>query len=102
MFEVVQTPLFTLLPFPSLWDEVLKLILSILELEGTHEGCSTLLLLKVVVRIVVLCGMFLKPPFHRTVYVNGNLVCQLTFHCRLVLELFLLHLSHYVWRLNQN
>ena len=42
------------------------------------------------------CGMFLKPPFQRTIYVRGNLVCQLTFHCRLVLELSLLHLSHHV------
>jgi len=101
MFEVAQTPLHTP-AIPSLWDEVLQLILSILELEGTHEGCGTLLLLKLVVMIVVLHGMFLKPPFHRNVYVGGNPVCQSTFHCRLVLELSLLHLSHHVWRLNQN
>ena len=99
MLEVAQTPLHTL-AIPSLWDEVLQLILFILELEGTHEGCCFLLLLKLVIRIVDLCGMFLKPPFHRTIYVRGNLVCQLTFHCRLVLELSLLHVSHHVWRLN--
>ena len=40
--------------------------------------------------------MFLKPPFHKTVYVRGNLVCQLAFHCR---ELSLLHLSHHLWRM---
>ncbi|XP_065893401.1 meiotic nuclear division protein 1 homolog [Dysidea avara] len=40
MFEVAQTPLHTL-AIPSLWDEVLQLILSILELEGAHEGCGT-------------------------------------------------------------
>ena len=101
MFEMAQTPLHTP-PIPSLWDEILQLILSILELEGTHEGCGTLLLLKLVVMIVVLRGMFLKPPFHRNIYVGGNPVCQSTFHYRLVLELSLLHLSHHVWRLNQN
>ena len=98
MFEGAQTPLHTS-AIPTLLDEVLQLILSILELEGTCEGCGTLLLLKLVVRIVVLRGMFLKPLFHRTVYVRGNLVCQLVFHCR---ELSLLHLSHHLWRLNQN
>ena len=68
MFEVTQTPFHT--PAISrLWDKVLQLILSILELEGTHEGCGTLLLLKLVGMIVVLCGMFLKPPFH-------NCLCQ--------------------------
>ena len=73
MFEVAQTPLHTL-AIPSLWDEVLQLIFFILELEGTREGCGTLLLLKLVIRIVVLCGMFLNPPFHRTIYIRGNLV----------------------------
>ena len=101
MFEVAQTPLHTS-AISTLWDEVLQLILSILEHEGTCEGCGTLLLLKLVVGIVVLGGMFLKPPFHRTVYVGGNLVCQLTFHCRLVLEHSLVHLSHHLWGLNQN
>ena len=57
MFEVAQTPLRTLV-IPSLWDKVLQLILSSLELEGTCEECSTLMLLKLVVRIVVLSGMF--------------------------------------------
>ena len=38
MFEVAQTPLHTP-AIPSLWDEVLHLILSILELKGTREGC---------------------------------------------------------------
>ena len=51
---------------PSLLDEVQQ-ILSILELEGTHEGCGTLLLPKLVVRTVVrtvvLREMFLKPPY---------------------------------------
>ena len=46
MFEVAQTPLHTP-AIPSLWDEVLHLILSILELEGTREGCGTLLLAEV-------------------------------------------------------
>ena len=101
MFEMAQTPLHTP-AIPSLWDEVLQLILSILELEGTREGCGTLLLLKLVVMIVILRGMFLRPLFHRNVYVRGNPVCQSTFHYRLVLELSLLHLSHHVWRLNQN
>ena len=85
MFEMAHTPLHTP-AIPSLWDEVLQLILSILELEGTREGCGTLLLLKLVVMIIVLRGMFLKPPFHRNVYVGGNPVCQSTFHYRLVLE----------------
>ena len=101
MFELAQIPLHTTV-IPSLWDEVLQLILSILELEGTLKGCGTLLLLKLVKIIVVLCGMFLKPPFHRNIYVRGNPVCQSTFHCRLVLELSLLHLLHHVWGLNQN
>ena len=57
MFEVAQTPPHTS-TILTLWDEVLQLILSILELEGTHEGCGTLLLLKLVVGIVVLRGMF--------------------------------------------
>ena len=92
MFELAQTSLHTP-DIPNLWDEVLQLILSILELEGTRKGCGTLLLLKLVVMIVVLCGMFWKSPFHRNVYVQENLVCQSTFHCRLVLELSLLHLS---------
>ena len=99
MFEVAQIPLHTP-AIPSLWDQVLQLILSILELEGTREGCGTLLLLKLVAMIVVLHGMFLKLLFHRIVYVGGNPMCQLTFHCRLVLELSLLHLSHHVWKLN--
>ena len=88
MFEMAHTPLHTP-AIPSLWDEVLQLILSILELEGTREGCGTLLLLKLVVMIMVLRGMFLK--LHRNVYVGGNPVCQSTFHYRLVLELSLLH-----------
>ena len=104
MFEVAQIYLHTL-AIPSLWDEVLQLImiLSILELEGTHEGCArgTLLLLKLVIMIVVLCEMFLN-PFHRNIYVGGNPVYQSTFHCRLILELSLLHQSHHVWELNQN
>ena len=41
MFEVAQTPLHTL-AIPSLWNEVLQLILFILELEGTREGCCSL------------------------------------------------------------
>ena len=101
MFEVAQTPLHTP-AIPSLWDKVLHLILSILKLEGTREGCGTLLLLKLVVMTVVLCGLFLKLPFHRNVYVRGYPVCQSTFHCTVVLELSLLHLSHHVWELNQN
>ena len=99
MFEVAQTPLHTP-AIPSLLDEVHQQILSILELEGTHEGCGTLLLPKLVARTVVLHEMFLKPPFHRIVYVGGNPMCQLTFHCRLVVVLSLLHLPHHVWRLN--
>ena len=70
MFEVAQTPLHTL-AIPSLWDEVIKLILSILELEGKHEGCGTLLLLKLVVRIVILCGMFLKPLITEPIMSEG-------------------------------
>lgn len=38
MFEVAQTPLYTPAT-PSPLDEVHQQILSILELEGTHEGC---------------------------------------------------------------
>ena len=56
-FELAQTTLHTS-AIPSLWDEILQLILSILEFEGAHKGCGTLLLLKLVVMIVVLCGMF--------------------------------------------
>ena len=56
MFEVAQTPLHTL-AIPSLWDEVLQLILFILEFEGTCEGCDTLLLLKLVIRM----QLFTKP-----------------------------------------
>ena len=51
MSELAQTPLHTP-AILSLWDEVMQLILSILELEGTREGCATLLLLKLVVMIV--------------------------------------------------
>ena len=76
-------PLFTLLPsLVSDWDEVLWLILSNFELENTHEGCGFLLLLKLLVRIADV----LKQPFHKTIYVRGSLVCQLTFHCRVVLK----------------
>ena len=100
-FELAQTPLHTS-AIPSLWDKILQLILSILEFEGACEGCGTLLLLKLVVMIMVLCRMILKPPFHRNIDVGGNPVCQSTFHCRLVLEPSLLHLSHHVWGLNQN
>jgi len=53
-------------------------MLSIFELENTHEGCGFLLLQKLLVRIA--------DPFHKTIYVKGNLVCQLTFHCRVVLK----------------
>ena len=53
MFELAQTPFHTP-AIPRLWDKVLQLILYILELEGTHEGCGTLLLLKLVVMIVVM------------------------------------------------
>ena len=77
---------------PSLLDKVHQQILSILELEGTHAGCGTLLLLKLVARTVVLHETFSKPPFHRIVYGEGNPMCQLTFHCRLVVVLSLLHL----------
>ena len=56
MFELAQIPLHTL-AIPSLWDKVLQLILSILELEGTLIGCGALLLLKLVVMIMVLRGM---------------------------------------------
>ena len=51
MFELGQTPFHTPV-IPSLWDEVLQLILSFLELEGTCKSCVTLLLLKLVVMIV--------------------------------------------------
>ena len=50
-------------------DEILQLILSILEFEGAHKGCGILLLLKLVIMIVVLCGIFLKPPFQSNIYV---------------------------------
>jgi len=43
-FEVAQIFLHTP-AISGLWDEVLQLILSILELEGTCEGCNSLLLL---------------------------------------------------------
>ena len=95
MFEVAQTLLHTP-AILGLWDEVLQLILSILELEGTWEGCGSLLLLKLVIMIVVLCGMFLKSPFHRNIYVGGNPVCQSTLHCRLILEFSLLHQFYHV------
>jgi len=76
-------PLFTLLPSPiSVWDEVLWLVLSIFELENTHENCGFLLLLKLLVRIA---DVF-KASFHKTIYVRGNLVCQLISHCRVVLK----------------
>ena len=84
--EVAQTPHHTPAT-PSPLDEVPQ-ILSILELENTHKGCDTLLLLKLVVKIVVIHGMSLKPPFHKIVYVGGNPVCQLTFHCRLFIGAF--------------
>ena len=51
------------------------------------------------------CGftlMFLKLLFHRTAYVIENPMYQSSFHCILVLELSLLHLSHHVWKLNLN
>ena len=51
MFEVVRIPL-QIPAIHSHWDEVLQWILSILELGGTHEGCDTLLLLKLVVKIM--------------------------------------------------
>ena len=57
MFELAQTPLHTT-AIPSLWDEVLQLILVILELEGALKGYGTLLLLKLAVMIVVLRGCF--------------------------------------------
>ena len=57
MFELAQTPLHTP-AIPSLWDKVLQLNLSILELKVTCVGCGTLLLLKLVVMIVILHGMF--------------------------------------------
>ena len=101
MFEVAQTPLHTPAT-PSLLDKAHQQILSIVKLEDIHEGCGTLLLLKLVAMTVVLHEMFLKPPFHRIVYVGGNPMSQLTFHCRLVLVLSLLHLPHLTWRLNQN
>jgi len=45
-------PLFTLLSsLVSVWDEFLQLMLSIFELENTHEGCGLLLLLKLLVII---------------------------------------------------
>ena len=93
MFEVAQIPHHTPAT-PSPLDEVPQ-ILSILELEDTHEGCDTLLLLQLVVKIVVLHGIYLKPPFHKIVYIGGNPVCQLMLHCRLLLVLSPLHLSHH-------
>jgi len=30
--------------------------------------------------------MFLKQPFRKTIHVRGSLVCQLTFHCKVVLK----------------
>ena len=90
MFELVQTPLHAL-AIPSLWDEILQLILFNLDLENTHEG---LLLLKLVEIMVVILGMSLKPPFHRNIYVGG-IHCQLILHCKLVLEFSLLHVSHH-------
>jgi hypothetical protein len=52
MFELAQTPRH--IPAnPSLLDDVHQEILSILELEGKHEGCGTLLLPKLVVTTVV-------------------------------------------------
>ena len=107
IFELGQSPLPTP-AIPSLWDEFLQLILFTLEL----EGCGTLLLWQHRLWYFAAaevggndCGFtwdVLKPPFHRNVYVRGNPVCQSTFHCRLVPELSLLHLSHHVWELNQN
>ena len=96
MFELAQTPRH-IPATPSLLDDVHQEILSILELEGKHEGCGTLLLPKLVVTTVVLREIFSKPPFHRIVYVGGNPMCQLTFHCRLLLVLSLLHLPHHAW-----
>ena len=59
------------LAISSLWDEtLLLLILFILDLEGTREGCGTLLLMKLVEMIVDLLGMFIKPPFHQ------NILCR--------------------------
>ena len=55
LFEVAQT-LFHTPAIPSLWGEVLHPFLSVLELEGTCEGCGTCLLLKLVVRTY---GMYL-------------------------------------------
>jgi len=51
------------------------------------------------------CGftwMFLKPLFHKIVYVAENPKCQSLFHCKLILELSLLRLSHHVQKLNLN
>jgi len=76
-------PLFTLLPsLVSVWDEVLCLMLSNFELENTHEGRGFLLLLKLLVRIA---DVF-KATFSQNHYVRGSLVCQLTFHCGVVLK----------------
>jgi len=69
-------PLFTLLPSPvSVWDEILRLMLFIFELENTHEGCD-LLLLKLLVRIADI-NLFTKPFMSEGV---------LTFYCRVVLK----------------
>jgi len=46
MFRRWHIPLFTLLP--SVWDEVLRRMLSIFELENTHEGLWFLAAAKVV------------------------------------------------------
>ena len=70
MFEVVHISLQTP-AIHSHWDEVLQLILSILELGGTHEDCDTLLLLKLVVKIVVLHRMFLKSLFTESFMSKG-------------------------------
>jgi len=67
-------PHFTLLPSPvSVWDEVLWLMLSIFELENTHEGSGFLLVLKLLVRI--------EDVFKATFSQNHlRQRCQLIFH----------------------
>ena len=72
MFEMAQIPLHTP-AIPSLWDEVLQLILSILELESTHKGYGTLLLLKLVVMIVVFHGIF-EATFYRNIESNVSVL----------------------------
>ena len=100
MFEVAQTPLHTL-AIRSLWDEVLQLILSLLELEGA-QGCGTFVAAAVGGKD---CG-YMWDVFEATF--SQNQLCQressvsVNIPLRLVLELSLLHLSHHVWRLNQN